>query len=239
MTTATKTAAPRPAANPQQSRLIIGGIIGVAIIAAVAFIIISLMPRSSGIDYSSIPQSRLADGGFVLGNPEARVTIVEFADYICPHCQDYKPTAERFIRDFVVTGQAKFEFRVLPTAGGETTAQLGRLAVCFEAQKPGAYWNATEEFFSMYSRGDSRDVERKVANNLGVDYAAALNCTRDDTQMQTDLALAQRAQVQSTPSIRMRLDSGDLIPITFGGTTYDRGPAPYEALAGVVAQYSS
>jgi protein-disulfide isomerase len=235
MTTATKASASRPAANPQQNRLIIMGIIGVAIVAAVAFIIISLLPRSSGIVYDTIPQSRLADGGFVLGDPETRVTIVEFADYYCPHCQDYKPVADRFIQEYVVTGRAQFEFRVLPTAGGERTSQLGSLAVCFDEQKAGSFWTAGEAFFNRISRGDrDSDLGRRVAEELGVDYATALNCTRDDTQMDIDLALAGRVGIQSTPSLRMRLDDGDLIPITFNGTTYDRGPAPFEALAGVV-----
>ncbi len=236
MTTATKTVAPRAAANPQQNRLIIVGIIGIAIVAAVVFVIISLMPRSSGIVYDTIPQTRLADGGFVLGNPESRVTIVEFADYYCPHCQDYKPVADRFIQEFVMTGQAQYEFRVLPTAGGERTAQLGSLAVCFEEQKAGAYWNATEAFFSKISRGErDTDLARRVAGDLGIDYASALNCTRDNNQMNIDLALAGQAGIQSTPSIRMRVDGGAMIPVTFNGTTYDRGPAPYEALAGAVA----
>ena len=130
MTTATKAVAPRAAANPQQNRLIIVGIIGIAIVAAVVFVIISLMPRSSGIVYDTIPQTRLADGGFVLGNPESRVTIVEFADYYCPHCQDYKPVADRFIQEFVMTGQAQYEFRVLPTAGASAPRSLAaRLSV--------------------------------------------------------------------------------------------------------------
>jgi len=209
MTTATKAVAPRAAANPQQNRLIIVGIIGIAIVAAVVFVIISLMPRSSGIVYDTIPQTRLADGGFVLGNPESRVTIVEFADYYCPHCQDYKPVADRFIQEFVMTGQAQYEFRVLPTAGGERTAQLGSLAVCFEEQKAGAYWNATEAFFSKISRGErDTDLARRVAGDLGVDYAAALNCTRDNNQMNIDLALAGQAGIQSRPVFRARLRCG-------------------------------
>lgn len=236
MTTATKTTAPRSAVNPQQSRLIIGGIIGVAIVAAVAFIIFSLMPRASGIVYDDIPQQRLEDGGFVLGDPNTRITIVEFADFYCPHCQDYHPVTQRFIREYVMTGQAQFEFRVLPTAGGDQTTQLGRLAVCFEEQRTGAYWNAVEAFFNNLSRGarDS-DLPRRIASELGVDYARALSCTGDDRQMNIDLALAQSAGIQSTPSVRMRIDGGPLQPVRFNGTTYDRGPAPYEALAGVVA----
>src|SRR4051794_33993937 len=42
--------------------------------------------------YSDIPQSRTEDGAFVLGDPDAPITIIEFLDWGCPHCQAYKPT---------------------------------------------------------------------------------------------------------------------------------------------------
>src|SRR5215207_4842489 len=34
-------------------------------------------------------RERLSDGGFIIGDPDAPITIVEFADWACPHCQDY------------------------------------------------------------------------------------------------------------------------------------------------------
>gem|GEM_PF-6126817 len=43
--------------------------------------------------FASLPQSRTEDGGFVVGKPEAPITIVEFVDYACPHCQTYRPVA--------------------------------------------------------------------------------------------------------------------------------------------------
>src|SRR5262249_43482071 len=102
-------------------------IIGVvAIIAAIALILISNNQTGGGnisaSDFNSMPQQRLSDGGFVVGNPDAAVTIVEFADYACPHCQEYKPTIDQFINNYVKTGKAKFELRIFPTAGGQTTA---------------------------------------------------------------------------------------------------------------------
>jgi protein-disulfide isomerase len=36
--------------------------------------------------YEGIPFERLEDGGFVLGDPAAPITIVEFADFLCSHC---------------------------------------------------------------------------------------------------------------------------------------------------------
>src|SRR5688572_1885482 len=44
--------------------------------------------------YADIPFSRTVDGAPVLGDPDAPITIVEFADFACPPCQRYQPTME-------------------------------------------------------------------------------------------------------------------------------------------------
>ena len=48
-------------------------------------------------DYSGIPQTRSDDGAFVLGEADAPITIVEFADFLCPHCQTYHATMQKVI----------------------------------------------------------------------------------------------------------------------------------------------
>ena len=84
-----------------------------------------------------------ADGGFVLGNPNAPITMIEFADFACPHCQEYHPMITQFLADYVVTGKAKFEYRVFPTAGGQLSEYTGQLLECAEEQKAGRSGRAT------------------------------------------------------------------------------------------------
>src|SRR6188474_1184283 len=54
--------------------------------------------------YADIPFSRTEDGAPVLGNPDAPITIIEFADFACPFCQRYEPTMQEFIQEYVATG---------------------------------------------------------------------------------------------------------------------------------------
>ena len=52
----------------------------------------------------------------VLGNPEAPVTIIEFASLSCPHCAAFHK--ERFPwlkKNFIDTGKVKFIFRDFPS----------------------------------------------------------------------------------------------------------------------------
>lgn len=68
--------------NPQRNLVVLAIIVGIAVIAVGMVILLANNPQAvTPGNYEGIPFSRLPDGGFVLGHPDARVTIVEFADY--------------------------------------------------------------------------------------------------------------------------------------------------------------
>lgn len=78
-------------------------------------------------------------GGFpIMGDQNAQVTIVEFADFQCPFCEKfYSATEPSIIKDYVKTGKAKFAFRNYAFLGPESnTAAEG--AYC--AQDQGKFW---------------------------------------------------------------------------------------------------
>ncbi|GAB4509493.1 MAG: thioredoxin domain-containing protein [Anaerolineae bacterium] len=229
MATRTSSVAPKPKANKQQNLTMIVVVVVAALVVAGLFIAFSLNNpgASSDIDYASIPQTRLADGGFVLGDPEAPVTIVEFADFLCPHCQDYKSTIDQFIEEFVVTGQARFEYRMYPTQG-PNAIYAAQAAECAEILEPGSFWEAHDELFALASRGirDER-ISRQLADSLDLNYSDLLLCIRDEAeQVQTDQALGSRSQVEGTPAVRIRY--GDSAPQVIPG--FDRGGPPLSVL---------
>ncbi|HKY79923.1 MAG TPA: thioredoxin domain-containing protein [Sphingobium sp.] len=49
--------------------------------------------------------------GFVMGNPQAKVKLVEFASYTCSHCRDFAAEASEEIRKIVDTGKMSYELR--------------------------------------------------------------------------------------------------------------------------------
>jgi len=234
MTTSIEKTYSRPA--PSRNTLIVIAIIVVAVIAAAAAIILaSSAPAASTESYAGLPMSRLRDGGFVLGSPDAKVTIVEFADYACSHCQEYLPTIDRFVNNFVKTGKAKFEYRTFPTAGRELTYFIGTIAVCLDEQRPGAFWEAKNILYTMAASGQyNGNTGRVLADRLGLDYSKALACAQSQKQVDTDVALGNQAGVSGTPATMMRVNDGDLQWIEAGGQQWDRGGAPYEVLAAAV-----
>lgn len=56
--------------------------------------------------------TQTADGGFVMGNPEAKINLIEFGSLTCSHCADFAQKSEpKIVSEFVDSGQVSFEFR--------------------------------------------------------------------------------------------------------------------------------
>lgn len=133
------------------------------------------------------------------------------------------------------TGRARFEFRIVPTAGRELTAFLGEIAACLDEQRPGVFWQAKDQLFQMAATGSyNGDSGRVLAQNLGLDYGEALECARTGQQVATDVTLANGLGVTGTPAVMIRIDGGQPTWIQAGGQQLNRGGVPYEILANVV-----
>jgi protein-disulfide isomerase len=224
-------------ANKKQTQIIIVSVVALAVIVAGVAIGASLLDRGSGarFDYDSIPQSRTSDGAFVLGDPDAPATMVEFADFMCPACQAYKPTIERFIEEYVMTGQARFEYRMLPTQGSISNF-AANLAECAHEQVDSGFWVAHDELFDITSRGTNRDrMGRDLADRMNLNYAQLLECASTAEQISIDQRYASNNGISSTPTIRMRYGEGGGLQLIgnaqSGGVPFGSLQAAVEAAA--------
>jgi protein-disulfide isomerase len=224
----------RETAPMNRNVLIIGAIV---IILVVIFGIIFITRSGSGsgdVDVASIPQSRAADGGFVLGNPDAPITVIEFADFACPHCQEYHPQITQFLTEYVATGKAKFEYRVFPTAGGMLSQQTGQYLECAEEQQPGAFWKGYNLMFNYaFSGRYTNEVGRLLASDLGLNYSEMLSCASTATQVQTDVAFGSQAGITGTPAVLVRYGDSPAEFVSYNGRTYNSGGVPFTVLAAI------
>jgi len=70
----------------------------------------AVQPPANG-DWSTVV-AQTAQGGFRMGNPEAKVQLVEFGSMTCPHCAEFDEEAiDPLIQKYVKNGQVAFEFR--------------------------------------------------------------------------------------------------------------------------------
>ena len=75
-------------------------------------------------DWSTIV-SKTAEGGFLMGNPNAKVKLVEFASMTCPHCAEFEETGVKpLIENYVKKGLVSYEFRNYVRDPFDVTASL-------------------------------------------------------------------------------------------------------------------
>ena len=200
--------------SDQNLTLIIAIIVAVAIVGAFGFIFLSSQNSltSSNINYSEIPQGRQDDGGFVLGDPNAPVTIVAFEDFLCPHCQAYKSTVNQFIEQYVVTGQARFEYRMLPAVDPSGSPLSARLVECSDILREGTFWEAHDVMFELASATRFNDrTPRQFADRMDLNYSDVLDCVTEADQVSIDTQLATQLGASGTPSVFVRI--GDNTPV--------------------------
>jgi protein-disulfide isomerase len=72
--------------------------------------IVPVAPPKGG-DWSQVVSATPA-GGFVMGNPNAKVKLIEYGSLTCPHCREFDETgAAPLINNYVKSGQVSYEFR--------------------------------------------------------------------------------------------------------------------------------
>lgn len=185
--------------------------------------------------YEDIPQSRTEDGAFVLGDPDAPVTIVEFADFMCPHCQDYQVTVHDFIEQFVTTGQARFEYRFYPIVHPTYSVFTAQIAECTEVQRDGAFWASHDLLYDLAADGRiGPTTPENVAGTLGLDPEKLEACLDTATQHEVDTQIGQSLGVNGTPATTVRLPDGSLGWAYLREQIWNRGGLPLNHLTAIV-----
>jgi protein-disulfide isomerase len=146
--------------------------------------------------------------GVMLGDPDAPLTIMEFGDYQCPGCGAFALSVKpRLVADYVETGQARFVFYDFPIHSIHPHAFLAaRAARCAGDQD--LFWEYHEMLFRNQARwsaeatigGTLSDYAGEVGLDRG-DFNACVNSDKYADVVTANLALGERMNVQSTPTV--------------------------------------
>jgi protein-disulfide isomerase len=150
--------------------------------------------RLNGVSFSDSLFAGIPQHGTVLGQPNAPVKIVEFADLQCPYCQQYTANAlPSLVRDYVRTGKAQMQFVNLSFIGADSV-QAGRVAAA--AAEQNKLWNFVDLMYLNQGTENTGYVTAPYLRELlqaipGINVPAAL------TASQTSAAEAALAQASS------------------------------------------
>jgi protein-disulfide isomerase len=120
-----------------------------------------------------------------LGNPAAKVTMVEYASVACPHCALFNNTVfPAFKAQFIDTGKVHYVFREMLVGGDaeQSMAAAGFLmARCAGRDK---YFSIVDAIFhqqeAIYQTGDIRGGLLKIAESAGMTEPQFTACISDD-----------------------------------------------------------
>ena len=141
----------------------------------------------------------------VLGNKDAKITVIEFADFQCPFCKrlfsDVEPGLKK---DYIDTGKVKFYYRHYAFLGQESTWSA-EAAEC--ANEQGKFWEYHDYLFNNQGSENSGAFSKanleKFAQTLGLDSTQFNSCLESDKyakNVQDDLSAGQKAGVNGTPA---------------------------------------
>jgi protein-disulfide isomerase len=151
------------------------------------------------------------DGAAFYGTKEAKVTIVEFADYECPFCARYsRETFPQIDRDYIQTGRVKYVFRDFPIEAVHPQAFKAHEAVhCAGAQ--GKRREMHEKMFASQRARSGADLNA-YAQELRLDLAKFQTCLADDVysaKIRGDLTDGHQSGVMATPTFFLGLTETD------------------------------
>ena len=170
----------------------------------------SLRSQATIATYLTPPRAPInMNNAAVRGLPSAPVTMVEFADYECPYCQQIQPTLDKLEAEY--KDKLRFAYKDVPLPMHSHAQKAAEAARCAGVQ--GKYW----EYHDLLYKTKALDVPelKSHARELQLDDKAFGKCL--DSGEQSDLVKAelnegQALGLQGTPSffINGRFFSGAL-----------------------------
>ena len=133
------------------------------------------------------------------GPESAAITLVEFADFECPHCGYMAPILEKAWEQN--KGQVRMVYKFMPLAGHPHAEPSARAAIA--AGKQGKFWEMHKKLFENQQHLEQSDID-VYAKDLGLDVGklhADMQSKETTDRLARDRKLADQLEVKGTPTI--------------------------------------
>ncbi len=146
------------------------------------------------------------------GDPNAKVSLVEYGDFECPACGAYYPVVNQLVTQY--GDRVRFAFRNFPLYNIHPDAGISAQAA-EAAGLQGKYWEMFDLLYKNQTVWATTPPEAVVAkyfdgyaSSLGLDvkkFDADINGPAVDAKIKADVATANSAQVDHTPTFFVNL----------------------------------
>lgn len=195
--------------------MLVGGVVGVAAIAAVLIVVFaagvgSSKPGSSPTTTTASSPSRplfagIPQRGFELGKASAPNTLLVFEDPQCPYCKQWNEEAlPAVVRDYVRTGRIKLDYRGIEIIGPNSEQGLRANYAAGEQNK---LWNMSQALYDRQGEENSGWITTavitdaaKAAGASPVKILSAMKSPAVSQALAVATSEAQAIRLQGTPT---------------------------------------
>lgn len=158
---------------------------------------------NEGEPHQQIMMSVIANARHFYGDPNAPVTVVEFADFNCGYCGKWAAeTLPKIEENYVKDGKVRLAYVHYPILGADSmTAAEG--AECVAKLKQNAFWDYHILLYANQGIGYTKDNMATLAEEMGVnraEFEACMDNFQDRPLIEDDIRLAQVMGVRGTPA---------------------------------------
>lgn len=194
---------------------IASGILTVVIVAVLLYVSLGTKTDTAGNGVNGVvPAKRSSDvatgkgddGRYYIGNADAPVTVILYADYQCPGCGHYTTNFEaNFEKEFVATGKVRMVFQDFPLSMHPNAVNAAVAARCAGNVSSDAYWQMHDMLYANQRQWSSIDVNSvnaqftTYAAQLGLDTNTFTRCIADKAEADIVLSFQRESSALGLP----------------------------------------
>ncbi len=178
------------------------------------------LANPSGANDSQNAVFEIKSTDHIKGNPNAKITLVEFSDFECPFCAKHYPTLNKILADY--NGKVRLVYKHFPLSFHANSQKASEASEC--ASEQGKFWEYHDKLFENQSQGFSVDKFKQWAKDLGLNSGQFNSCLDSDkysSKIQSDFQEGSAKGVNGTPA-------------TFVNGKLISGALPYESFKSII-----
>ncbi len=185
-------------------------LIGIAALVLIGGVLLAIFanpqPKDPGAPLDT--NSLIREGNHMTGSKDAKVNIVEFADYQCPACGAAHPILKRIVDEYKDNPDVNLVFKNFPLDTIHPNARISAEAA-EAAGEQGKYWEMNDVLYTNQSQWSENpsplDIFVGYAQQIGVanieQFRESIQIRKYDAVISADVSDGQSINVNSTPSI--------------------------------------
>ena len=150
-------------------------------------------------------KENLLNGSTILGNPDAKITIVEFGDYQCTFCYKFHDeTMDKIYEKYVKNGQINFVYRDFPLNGPDSIL-ASEASYC--AQNQDKFWKYHNMLYDNWAGENTGWITNRLlsefAKESGLNLEKFNSCMNNSIFYQKVIdneQFAMKINIDATPS---------------------------------------